>query len=306
MRRSLPALLLIGSMTVSCAGSTSGSLSPRPASDALPAAAAADDAAARATVLTFLEAYAAAPTAGMKPLVSVLDPSLKPWARMVRLQLAQFPGTQTGNVTLTSVGAPVPVDLGAQTGSVQAVAVHSEVTFEATPDTGKPSTYTRLFDGPVVVSRVAPGTWVVQDFVRDSDMLSSVFHAFEPPIDERSGPSVSVALQSMYAGSTGRWQFDVVVRVGGNTLATLQSASLVDSSGANASADVTVPPELERVSGGRRAEGVVAFDPPSSTRGLTLRLVFAGPRGAGPVVFPLPAPSGNGPGSSPSSAPGAA
>jgi hypothetical protein len=305
MRRSLP-VLLVGWLTTACVPSTAESLSPRPASDALPAAAAADDAAARATVLTFLEAYAAAPTAGTKPLVSLLDPSLRPWARMLRLQLAQFPGTQTGDVTLTSVGASVPVDLGEQTGSVQAVAVHSEVTFEATPDVGKPSTYTRLFDGPVVVSRVASGTWVVQDFVRDSDLLSNVFHAFDPPTAHASGPDVAIALQSMYAGSTGRWQFDVVIRVRGNTPATLKDASLVDSAGASASADVTVPPGLERVSGGRRAEGVIAFDPPSSMTGLTLRLAFSGPPGAGVVLFPLPAPSDDGSGPSPSAATGAA
>jgi hypothetical protein len=293
-------------MTTACAASTSGSLSPRPASDAFPAAAAGDEAAARATVLTFLQAYAAAPAAGVEPLVAVLDTSLRPWARMLRLQLAQFPGTQTGRVTLTSVGASVPVDLGGQTGSVQAVAVHSEITFKARPDVGKPSSYRRLFDGPVVVSRVAPGVWVVQDFVRDSDLLSNVFHAFDPPIIETSGPNVDVELESIYAGSTSRWQFDVVVRVRGTAPATLEAVSLLGPGGADASAEVTVPPALERVSAGRTVEGVIAFDPPSSTSGLILRLAFSGPRGAGAVSFPIPAPSSGASGSTPSAPPGAA
>jgi len=224
---------------------------------------------------------------------------------MLRLQLEQFPGTQTGSVTLTSVGASRPVDLAAQPGSLLAIAVHSEVTFEATPDVGRPSSYTRLFDG-VVVSQVAPGAWAVQDFVRDGDLLSDVFHAFDPPLVQTSGPNVSVALKSVYAGSTSRWQFDVVVRVRGTTPATLKAASLLGPAGANASAGATVPPALESVSGGRTAEGVFAFDPPSSSSGLTLRLVFSGPPGAGAVSFEIPAPSSGGAGATPSAAPGAA
>ena len=313
MRRSfpvvVPVILLVGSLTTACVSSATGSLTPRPASVALPAAAAADDAAARATVLTFLQAYAAVPTRGVKPLLDVIDPALRPWARMVRVQFAQFPGTQTGDLSLTSVGAMVPVDLGSQPGSVLDVAVHGEVTFRADPDAGKPLTYTRTFDGPMAVSRVAPSTWLVSDFVRDSEQLSTVFHAFDPPVVMRLGPNVAVALESMYAGTLTRWQFDVVVRVTGSAPATLEDAALVDQSGDSASANVAVPSTLARIEPGETAEGVIAFDPPSTSNGLALRLSFSGPKGAAAVSFPLPAASGASGGASGASAsaePGAA
>jgi hypothetical protein len=189
------------------------------------------------------------------------------------------------------------------------VAVHGEVTFRADPDAGKPLTDTRTFDGPMAVSRVAPSTWLVSDFVRDSEQLSTVFQAFDPPVVMRSGPNVAVALESMYAGTLSRWQFDLVVRVTGSTPATLEDAALVGQSGDSASPNVAVPSTLARVDAGGSAEGVIAFDPPSTSNGLELRLTFAGPKGADDVSFSLPAApsrSGGDAGAGTSAEPGAA
>jgi hypothetical protein len=236
---------------------------------------ASSEASARAAAISFLRAYVHAPRDGIAPLLGLVGPRrMRAWAHWYGVQLDSFPGTQSGELRLTSVSGTQPIPIADQPGDlVREVELEADAVFHFDPDGDDPFDVTRVMSGPMRLFQVAQGRWVVLDFLRDGVPLSSSFQVLPKSTSWDVGGRVTVRLDSFV--SVPAWQFDVVVRVRRGSPVGIgpEGVELVDADGKKIHAGVVTGALLD-VHRGAAVEGIASFPLQPSAEGLTLRLTF--------------------------------
>jgi hypothetical protein len=274
----------------------------------LEAAAALEEAAARTAAIAFLQAYVDAPSDGvdrLRKLSAARD--LRRWARWLGVQNREFPGRQVGQLELSAVRGSSRVPIEERPGDlVRDIDVDATATFRLTPRMGDALVTSRSLNGPVRVVHTGPGQWLIFEFTRDGIPLTRGFEVLRPPVVDRLS-GLTVTLDSFV--SVPVWQFDLVVRLR-TAPVTLDAsdAMLVDRAGAVIARANVVTRSIATVRPTGEVQGLVTFDPLSSSHGLTLRLGFrADHRGDQPTrvvelalsgridPVPITAPSSPGP-----------
>jgi hypothetical protein len=267
------AVVLVFALTASsCAASLAGPGQPV-ALEQLGGPLGLDVAAARQTVLAFLDAYANAPSDGVAPLRSlVTGPDLRSWVRWLGVQNREFDGTIDGRVELRSAAfvtsIPLKHTIGAQ------IDLAGSVAFRFAPAGAPAFDRTRILDGPVTLLRTGLGEWKIVDVTRDGMSMDAGITRFDGQTHRLAG--VSVRLDSVFR-FVPNWQFNVVVtnhssaRIGLDPAAT----ALVVRTTAGAQAVTTVPStSLATIAPGATVDGLIAVPYQDTARGSVLTLPF--------------------------------
>jgi hypothetical protein len=292
------AVLLVFALTASsCAASLAGPGQPV-AMEQLGGPLGLDVAAARETVLAFLDAYADAPADGVERLRSlVAGPDLRSWVRWLGVQNREFDGTIDGTVELRSAAfvASIPIKkaIGAQ------VDLGASVAFHFAPADAPAFDRTRILDGPVTLLRTGLGQWKIVDVTRDGSSMDAGITRLQgrPHVLGR----VSVRLDSLFR-FVPNWQFNVVVtnRTNGTVGLDPAASALVVRGAGGAQAVTTVPSvSLAAIPPGATVEGLIAVPYQQTARGRVLTLPFVSGDGTvrrfafklSGLIPQLPAPS---------------
>jgi hypothetical protein len=292
------AVLLVFAITApSCAASLAGPGQPV-AMEQLGGPLGLDVAAARQTVLAFLDAYANAPTRGVGPLRTlVAGPDLRSWVRWLGVQNREFDGTIDGAVQLRSAAfvssIPIKNAIGGQ------VDLGASVAFHFAPADAPAFDRTRILDGPVTLLRTGLGQWKVVDVTRDGLSMDAGITRLRGRPHIVGG--VSVRLDSVFR-FVPNWQFNVVVSNRTNATIGLDpaAAALIVRGGNGAQAVTTVPSvSLGAIAPGATVDGLIAVPYQQTARGRVLTLPFASRDGSvrrfafklSGLIPALPAPS---------------
>jgi len=292
------AVVLVLALTASsCAASLAGPSQPL-AMEQLGGPLGLDVAAARQTVLAFLDAYANAPTDGVGGLRHlVAGPDLRSWVRWLGVQNREFDGTIEGTVRLRSAAfvASIPIKqaIGAQ------VDLGASVAFHFAPADAPAFDRTRILDGPVTLLRTGLGQWKVVDVTRDGSSMDAGITRLRGRAHILGG--VSVRLDSVFR-FVPNWQFNVVVgnRTNGTIGLDPAAAALVIKAGGGAQAVSTVPSvSLASIPPGATVDGLIAVPYQQTARGRVLTLPFVSGDGTvrrfafrlSGLIPPVPAPS---------------
>ncbi|HEX9122601.1 MAG TPA: hypothetical protein VF984_04475 [Actinomycetota bacterium] len=233
-----------------------------------------DVAAARQTVLDFLQAYADAPADdGVALSGLVAGAKLGAWAQWLAVQNRDFDGTIVATVDVRSVEFvafhPIQGRVGAQ------VDLGASVTFTFDPTEGDPFRRTRILDGPVTLLRAGEADWRVVDATRDGISMDAGIELFQHLRQRRHG--VTVRLDSLFQ-FTPNWQFNVIVANHSGWPIRLDrrvGASLYTKRhGGSARRQGAITPSLVLVPDGATIQGLAAFPLQSSARGRVVALTY--------------------------------
>jgi hypothetical protein len=245
-----------------------------------------DAAAARQTVVDFVDAYAASPTAGVLPLAHlVIGPDMASWVRWLAVQHREFPGSITGSADVRDVEFVGALEGQAATGAQ--IGLSATVTFSYAPTGADPFERSRILDGPVTLVRTAAGTFRVVDLVRDGVPMSDGIQIFKH--EGQTDGGVTVTLDSVFTFAP-NWQFNVVVanRSGRTLVADPRASGLfVTAHGTTEGSPSAVTPSLETIASGRPVDGIFAVPLQDDASGRTLSLVFHDGRRLLRFEFPL-------------------
>lgn len=258
-----------------------------------------DIAAARATALAFLSAYADSPTKGVGELRDlVAGPDLRSWVTWLGVQNREFDGTIEGTVDLRSASftASVPIrdGVGAQ------VDLSASVTFAFSPAGGDPTfERTRILDGPITLLQTGTAGWKVVDVTRDGASMAAGITRFDGQTHRLAG--VSVRLDSVFR-FVPNWQFNLVVTNASDATIALDAAgaALVVRHPDGVATIPTVPsPSLATIPPGATVNALIAVQFQDSAKGRVLSLPFVASDGRvrrfafplGGIIDPLPGPS---------------
>jgi hypothetical protein len=246
-----------------------------------------DAAAARATALAFLSAYANAPSAGVSTLRAlVVGADLRSWVRWLGVQNREFDGTIDGTIDLRSAtfAAIVPI----RKAVVAAVDVGASVTFGYAPRDGEPFDLTRILDGPITLRREGTADWRIVDVTRDGASMDAGITRFDGQTHHLAG--VSVRLDSVFR-FVPYWQFNLVVTNDTDAIVRLDpaAAALLVRASDGPQTVMTVPSRsLGAIRPGATVEAVVDVPYRDSARGTALSLPFIGSDGRlRRFLFPL-------------------
>jgi hypothetical protein len=261
-----------------------------------------DAAAARATALAFLSAYANAPSAGVGSLRTlVAGADLRSWVRWLGVQNREFDGRIGGEIDLRSATFVAAVPIGKAVGA--AVGVGASVTFTYAPSDGEPFDRTRILDGPITLLRAGTADWRIVDVTRDGVSMNAGITRFDGQAHHLAG--MSVRLDSVFR-FVPYWQFNVVVTNDTGVTVHLDpaAAALVVRASDGLQMVSTVPSRsLRAIRPGSTVEAVVSVPYRDSARGTALLLPFVGSDGRR-MRFLFPLANLIDPVSGPGSAPG--
>lgn len=236
---------------------------------------------ARGAALRFVEAYRATVLGGDDLEALAATPLMRRFAYWLAVTNRAFPGEIAATSTVSEIGPGISV--GAD-GRVLDVELAAQVDVVAQPPEGDPLQLSVPLVGPVRLVATAPGAWRVIDFVRFGRPVSGAFI----PLDlvyER--PGLRITLDSV--GVVPTWSFFVRIAAIGQQALTLAEAdvSLVSIDGEVVGEVIEVSPPLLQIAPGDRVDGALTFEPLNRTRGVSLRIDFAGASGPDPLEIPL-------------------
>jgi hypothetical protein len=232
-----------------------------------------DAAAARQTVVSFVDAYAASPTDGVLPLARlVAGPEMAAWVRWLAVQHREFTGTITGSADVRDVEFVGSLESQAATGAD--VALSATVTFSYSPTGAAPFERSRILDGPVTLVQTSEGAYRVIDAVRDGLSMTDGIQLFNR--ETRTDAGVTVTLDSLFMFQP-NWQFNIIVRNGtGRPLRVDDATSglFIRTSGSIDEAPSAITPSLESIPARTVEDGILAFPVQDSAHGHTLTLAY--------------------------------
>ncbi len=246
-----------------------------------------DAAAARQTVLDFLNAYAASADDEAAVLSRVVaGPELAAWVRWLNVQNREFIGAIFGQADLRDLeflgSLRVRRTIGAQ------LDLSASVTFQFEPVEADSFERTRILDGPVTLVKTGPADWRVLDLTRDGIPMSDGIQLFRR--EERTLRDVTVHLDSLFM-FTPNWQFNLVVENRGDADVALgpDAFALFEQrpNGELERIDGVLTASLQLVPGRSSVEGLLAFPMQDSAEG---RILALGYRQGGKLLrfeFPL-------------------
>jgi hypothetical protein len=293
--------VLLLALALGAAGCVSAPADPsRPiAQEQLGGADGLDIAAARATVLDFLTAYAGSPSDGVGALRDlVAGPDLRSWVRWLGVQNREFDGTIDGSVDLRSATFTASVPIRSTVGA--RVDLGASVTFTFTPANGdEPFELRRILDGPLTLLRTGTAGWKVVDVTRDGVSMDAGITRFDGQTRRLAG--VSVRLDSVFR-FVPNWQFNLVVTndTDGPIALDTTSAALVIRQPGGIQTMPTVPsPSLATIGPGATVDALIRVRFQDSSKGRLLSLPFVGTDDRvrtfvfrlGAIIDPLPGPT---------------
>jgi hypothetical protein len=242
--------------------------------------------AARQAVVEFVEAYRESPDQGIRRLRQlVVGPDLRSWVRWLDVQHREFEGTIESAADVRDVEF-----IGAVTARripLASVGLSASVLFRFDPPDDDPIDLIRVLDGPVTLIRTAPGTYRVEDLLRNGVPMSDGIQPFRRQVRTEGG--VTVHLDSLFMFPP-RWQFNVVIENATPHDVSLDpdgAALFVDRGDGFERVEGALTSSLRAVPAGRTAEGLMVFPAQRSADGRVLSLVYGrGPR-ALRFEFPL-------------------
>jgi hypothetical protein len=242
--------------------------------------------AARQAVVEFVEAYRESPDQGIRRLRQlVVGPDLQSWVRWLDVQHREFDGTIESAADVRDVEF-----IGAVTARripLASVGLSASVLFRFDPPDDDPIDLVRVLDGPVTLIRTAPGTYRVEDLLRNGVPMSDSIQRFRHQVRTEGG--VTVHLDSLFMFPP-KWQFNVVIENATPHDVSLDpdgAALFVDRGDGFERLDGALTASLGTVPAGETAEGLMVFQAQRSADGRVLSLVYGtGPR-ALRFEFPL-------------------
>jgi hypothetical protein len=285
VRRTLAWLSVLLALAA-CAREPAGPAAPI-SREQLGPAAALSASAARQAVVDFVHAYAASPTEGARRLFeTVAGDELQSWVRWLEVQHREFAG---GVAAASEIRDVEFIDtLATPDGTLTRVGLSATVTFDYTPDDADPFQLARILDGPVILAQGGPGRYRVLDLLRDGVPMADGIEVFRD--QTRADGGVQVVLDSLFMFPP-FWQFNVVVRNGGDRPVTLDPDVLglyVATPGDSVELDERdVSDSLLVVPPGTRVEGVIAYEQQDAAEGRTFTMAYAQGRREIRFDFPL-------------------
>jgi len=241
--------------------------------------------AARQAVVEFVEAYRESPDQGVGRLRQlVVGPDLRSWVRWLDVQHREFEGTIESAADVRDVEF-----IGAVTARripLASVGLSASVLFRFDPPDDDPIDLVRVLDGPVTLIRTAPGTYRVEDLLRNGVPMSDGIQPFRRQVRAEGG--VTVHLDSLFMFPP-RWQFNVVIENATPHDVSLDpdgAALFVDRGDGFERVEGALTPSLRAVPSGRTAEGLMVFPAQRSADGRVLSLVYG--RGPKALRFEFP------------------
>ncbi|HET7235166.1 MAG TPA: hypothetical protein VFK59_01900 [Actinomycetota bacterium] len=270
---------------VACSPELAGPAAPIAAAQVTPGPAL-DASAARGAVVSFVEAYRAAPEQGVLPLAGlVAGQELGAWVRWLDVQHREFDGTIEAAADVRDVEFVGTVE--ARRATAAQVGLSASVTFVFDPTDDDPIELVRVLDGPVTLIRTDLGAYRVVDLSRNGVPMSDGIEVFRD--EELTQGGVTVRLDSLFMFPP-NWQFNVVVTndAGEDILLDPSGAALfVDADEGFERVDGVITPSLDVVPAGGSVEGLMVFPAQDSARGRVLSLVYGTGQEALRFEFPL-------------------
>jgi hypothetical protein len=282
MRRAVVLSFAILALSSSCRGGTEGPAEPTAGAD-VQAVASLDDVAARGTAISFVRAYADAPTQGVDRLAGLVAdaPWMTRWVHWYGVQLREFPGEQHATSSIASVSGSTLVPVEGEENLLRQVTMDGEIVFDMRPADRDPFTVTRVFQ-QLNLYHAGQGDWRVVDAVRDGISIGQSFQVPDPAPAARADDGARVVLDSYLLAPA--LQFDLIVEAPRST--GFQGADLIDEQGGVVATATSATASLRTIGAGSTVEGIVVFDARQDLQGLSLRVNLGGST----VSIPLPPP----------------
>ncbi len=245
-----------------------------------------DAGAARQTVLSFVDAYAAAPQDdGVGLAKFVAGPELERWVHWLGVQNAQFPGRVDGTSDVR--GADFVQTVRTKQALGANVDLSASVAFAYEPVGGDPFERVRILDGPVALIGGPPGDWRVIDFTRDGVPMTDGIQLFED--ESQAADGITVVLDSLFM-FTPNWQFNLIVenRTGSEIRVDPEATALLvrGQGGEVRKVRGVAAPGLSVIEPATGVQSMVSYPLQASADGRVLHIVFSsGGRG---VTFDFP------------------
>lgn len=232
-----------------------------------------DASAARQTVVDFVDAYAASPTQGARPLVDLIAGNeLAEWVRWLDVQHGEFTGTISANADVRDVEFIGTLEAARASGAQ--VGLSATVTFSYAPQDADAFERARILDGPVTLLRTDAGGYRVVDLLRDGVPMTDGIQVFRN--ERRTEDGVTVTLDSLFRFAP-NWQFNVVVDNPSGSLLELDpdASGLFVDTGASADREAgATTGSILAVAPGSQVDGILAYPSQDEATGRTLILTY--------------------------------